>query len=71
MDKTNQVVKKEDWTYVASVVPLLDMFYKSTNHLSKSLYVTSASYMAEVFTIRKGTNKPLKSNNEYIKKDGE
>ncbi|CAI8607338.1 unnamed protein product [Vicia faba] len=67
MDKMNEGVKKEDWAYVASMFPLLEMFYNSINHLSGSLHVTSASYLAEVFTIGKGINKNLKSNNEHIK----
>jgi hypothetical protein len=45
---------------------LLALFYKSTIRLSGSLYVTSASYMEEVFTIGKGINKHMRSTNKYI-----
>jgi hypothetical protein len=60
-------LQEKDWDYVISVLPLLELFYKSTTRLSGSLYVTSASYMKEVFYIGKGINKHLENVDVNIK----
>lgn len=65
-EKTTHGITDGDWDYVESVLPLLELFYKSTIRLSGSLYVTSASYVAEVFAIGKGINKHMSSTNKYI-----
>ncbi|GAU18437.1 hypothetical protein TSUD_231750, partial [Trifolium subterraneum] len=60
-------LQEKDWAYVISVLPLLELYYKSTTRLSGSLYVTSASYMKEVFYIWKGINKHLESGDVNIR----
>ncbi|KAK2408991.1 zinc finger BED domain-containing protein RICESLEEPER [Trifolium repens] len=65
--KSADGLQEKDWDYVISVLPLLELFYKSTTRLSGSLYVTSASYMKEVFYIWKGINKHLESDVANIK----
>lgn len=64
-EKTTHGITDGDWDYVESVLLLFELFYKYTIRLSGSLYVTSASYMAEVFAIGKGINKHMSSTNKY------
>lgn len=39
IQKTTHGINDEDWDYVESVLPLLELFYKSTIRLSGSLFL--------------------------------
>ena len=49
----------EDWEYVESILPFLNIFYEATLRISGTSYVTSNMYMLEIWN---GINHLLKSN---------
>ncbi|KAL2893529.1 Zinc finger BED domain-containing protein RICESLEEPER 2 [Bienertia sinuspersici] len=52
---------EDDWKWVGTSLPFLNIFYDATLRLSGSRYVTCSSYVHEIY----GTNFMIKSNLEY------
>ncbi|KAI5403583.1 hypothetical protein KIW84_050952 [Lathyrus oleraceus] len=51
MSKDKGVPRPEDWEHVELILPFLQIFHEATERISGSSYVTSNTYMLEVFGV--------------------